>query len=128
MAGVNTQAPTTESNVKQGRTGDANQPRVHTEKAATAASSSSSSSCSQPGPSRRVSTRRPDGTSEETGPADLRSLEQALRRESIVDVTEIGPLTVPSTPVRESIDGVGNDVRINLELASVKLSKLSPSD
>lgn len=128
MAGVNVQAPIETSNVKPGRNDDANQPRVHTSDKI-ASSSSSSSSQQQPGPSsRRVSTRRPDGSSEEMGPSELRSLEQALRRESIVDVLEIGPLTVPSTPVRESVDGVSNDVRINLELASVKLSKLAPGD
>lgn len=71
--------------------------------------------------------RKPD---EETSHADLRSLEKALRRESVVlDVMDIGPLTVPSTPVQDSgLDDLCNDVRINLELASVKLSKLAPTE
>jgi len=106
-------------------TDDANQlqAQVHNVRA------SSSRSDRPPTSNYKVSvSRRPDGTSEEPGPSELRLLEQALRRESVVDVVEIGPLTVPSTPVRDSLDGLGNDVRINLELASVKLSKLAPTD
>lgn len=131
MAGMNVQIPTTdqvEGNVKQCEaSGDANRPQVRIESAA-ASSSSSSSSSSQPGLSRRASTRRPDGTSGETGPSDLQSLETVLRRESIVDVIEVAHLTIPSTPLRDSVDGGSNDVRINLELASEKLSKLAPTD
>lgn len=130
MAGVNIQIPTTEVEitVKQSEaSGGASRSRVRTDSGA-ASSSSNSSSSSQPGHSRRVSTRRPDGTSGETGPADLQSLEKVLRRESIVDVIEVAHLTLPSTPLRESVDGVSNDVRTNLELASEKLSKLTPQD
>jgi len=129
MAGVTAvQAPTIETkandSVKEGDD-DANQAQRHTD----ARGASSSRSGSPPSSNCRVLSRRPDGTSEEPGPSELRLLEQALRRESVVDVVEIGPLTVPSTPVRDGgLDGIGNDVRSNLELASVKLSKLAPTD
>ncbi|KAG0588066.1 hypothetical protein KC19_2G213200 [Ceratodon purpureus] len=132
MAGVNVQIPPAdvegtvkhpEGTLKAGISDNAGRPRVRT-----AASSSSSSSSSQPGPSRRLSTRNPDGTSGETGPADLESLEKVLRRESVVDVIEISHLTLPSTPLRDSADGASIDVQLNLELASEKLSKLAPED
>jgi hypothetical protein len=52
----------------------ASRPRVQS-KSIAAASSSSGSNSSQPGPSRRLSIRRLDGTSGEAGPADLELLE-----------------------------------------------------
>jgi hypothetical protein len=104
----------------------ASRPRVRTE--SIAAASSSSGSSSQPGPSRRLSMRRPDGTSGEAGPADLESLEKVLRRESIVDVIDMAHLTLPSTPLRDNVGGASNDIKLNLELASEKLSKLAPTE
>ena len=141
MAGASVQVPTTsdlERSVKQceGKlkagsiSGDAVRHQVRSNSAA--ASSSSSSSSSQPGPSRRMSMRRPDGNSDETGPSDLESLEKVLRRESIVDVIEVANLTLPATPLRtpsgDNVDNNSIDVRINLELASERLSKLAPGD
>ncbi|XP_073393035.1 uncharacterized protein [Physcomitrium patens] len=114
----------TEGTVRQRGNDDVDRPRLRSEDIA---ASSSSNSC-QSDPSHRLSFRRPDGNSVETGPSDLKSLERVLRKESIVDVIEVAPLTVPSTPVRDNIDIASHDVKGNLELASERLSKLSPTD
>lgn len=84
--------------------------------------SSSSSFC-------RVSLSMPDGTSiRKISKEDLLSLEESIKKEQIVeDHEEIAPLTVPSTPVSTELEELQKKVQSELELASIKLSKIVPA-
>jgi hypothetical protein len=78
---------------------------------------------------RRVSLSMPDGTSiRKISKEDLLSLEESIKKELIIeDHEEIAPLTVPSTPVSTELEELQKKVQSELELASIKLSKIVPA-
>lgn len=78
---------------------------------------------------RRVSLSMPDGTSiRKISKEDLLSLEESIKKELIIeDHEEIGPSTVPSTPVSTELEELQKKVQSELELASIKLSKIVPA-
>lgn len=137
MAGLNRLPETqSEGNWKPGGSDGLDQfPKPVSEESSTSSSSYTSTEADlkakiveplAPPQTRRKSIGRPDGnTARRVSGTDL---EEALKKESVLDFhEEIGPLSVPSTPVRTEMVELQNKVRTELELASIKLEEIASS-